>query len=118
MLFNFSGVIIYRLVQLDTPQDYARMLQLGPKNGGVSAVVDELPYIESFLSDNCKFQTVGQEFTKGGWGFVSRNILALINNFSLYHGENEIANIQENPSKSDCLNCYTITPRTHQRTNF
>ncbi|XP_078149348.1 glutamate receptor 3.4-like isoform X2 [Carex rostrata] len=58
-----------RLVQLDTPQDYARMLQLGPKKGGVAAVVDELPYIESFLSDNCKFQTVGQEFTKGGWGF-------------------------------------------------
>ncbi|XP_078149349.1 glutamate receptor 3.4-like isoform X1 [Carex rostrata] len=59
-----------RLVQLDTPQDYARALQLGPKNGGVAAVVDELPYIESFLSDNCKFQIVGQEFTKGGWGFA------------------------------------------------
>ncbi|KAJ1691644.1 hypothetical protein LUZ63_015799 [Rhynchospora breviuscula] len=59
-----------RLVQLDTPEDYARMLDLGPKKGGVVAVVDELPYIESFLSNNCKFQIVGQEFTKSGWGFA------------------------------------------------
>ncbi|KAJ4809137.1 Glutamate receptor [Rhynchospora pubera] len=59
-----------RLVQLDTPEDYARMLDLGPKKGGVAAVVDELPYIESFLSNNCKFQIVGPEFTKSGWGFA------------------------------------------------
>ena len=61
-----------RLVILKSQQEYSTALQLGPKNGGVAAIVDELPYIELFLSStNCKFRTVGQEFTKSGWGFVS-----------------------------------------------
>ncbi|XP_072988214.1 glutamate receptor 3.5-like [Typha latifolia] len=59
-----------RLVSLNTPEAYAKALDLGPKNGGVAAVVDELPYIELFLSNYCKFETVGQEFTKSGWGFA------------------------------------------------
>ncbi|KAJ4980417.1 hypothetical protein NE237_031254 [Protea cynaroides] len=60
-----------RIVTLKTEADYLDALQRGPKNGGVAAIVDELPYIEVFLSDNnCKFQTVGQEFTKSGWGFA------------------------------------------------
>ncbi|GJN10567.1 hypothetical protein PR202_ga28672 [Eleusine coracana subsp. coracana] len=50
--------------------DYASSLQRGPNNGGVAAIVDELPYVELFLSTNCQFKTVGQEFTKGGWGFA------------------------------------------------
>jgi hypothetical protein len=61
-----------RLVILKSQQEYSTALQLGPKNGGVAAIVDELPYIELFLSStSCKFRTVGQEFTKSGWGFVS-----------------------------------------------
>ncbi|URE26704.1 hypothetical protein MUK42_07682 [Musa troglodytarum] len=59
-----------RLVSLNNPEAYARALELGPKNGGVAAIVDELPYIELFLSNNCKYTTVGQEFTKSGWGFA------------------------------------------------
>ena len=44
-------------------------VEKGPKDGGVVAVVDELPYIEILMSStNCKFRTVGQEFTKSGWG--------------------------------------------------
>ncbi|KAF0931480.1 hypothetical protein E2562_004602 [Oryza meyeriana var. granulata] len=46
--------------------DYASSLQ----NGAVAAIVDELPYVELFLSTNCQFRTVGQEFTKSGWGFA------------------------------------------------
>lgn len=61
-----------RLVVLKRPEDYARALDLGPKaEGGVAAIVDELPYVELFLSSYCRFKTVGQEFTKSGWGFVS-----------------------------------------------
>lgn len=59
-----------RLVALGGPDEYARMLDLGPKAGGVAAIVDELPYVQLFLSKYCRFQTVGQEFTKSGWGFV------------------------------------------------
>lgn len=59
-----------RLVELRQPEDYATALNNGPKDGGVAAIVDELPYINLFLSSYCKFKTVGQEFTKSGWGFA------------------------------------------------
>ncbi|KAL1325022.1 hypothetical protein AAHE18_13G131500 [Arachis hypogaea] len=50
---------------------YIDALQRGPSNGGVVAVVDELPYIEILMANTeCKFTTVGQEFTKSGWGFA------------------------------------------------
>ncbi len=65
------GISKSRLVALGSPEEYARALQYGPKKGGVTAIVDELPYIEIFLSSQCKFRVVGQEFTKSGWGFVS-----------------------------------------------
>lgn len=60
-----------RLVALRTPEDYAKALKDGPGKGGVAAVVDERPYVELFLSSQCSFRIVGQEFTKSGWGFVS-----------------------------------------------
>ncbi|KAJ6812760.1 glutamate receptor 3.1-like [Iris pallida] len=64
------GISRSRLKALSSAEDYARALDLGPNNGGVAAVVDELPYVELFLSTQCNFATVGTEFTKGGWGFV------------------------------------------------
>ncbi|KAF8410638.1 hypothetical protein HHK36_003170 [Tetracentron sinense] len=64
------GISRSRLFALGSPEEYAIALQRGPKKGGVSAVVDELPYVELFLSSQCKFRIVGQEFTKGGWGFA------------------------------------------------
>lgn len=69
----------YMMQELNVPEsrlkelaidDYATSLQLGPRNGGVAAIVDELPYVDLFLSTNCQFKTVGQEFTKSGWGFA------------------------------------------------
>lgn len=64
-----------RLVKLKTMEHYIKALQDGPKRGGVAAIVDELPYIELLMSNTkCAFRTVGQEFTKSGWGFVSINI--------------------------------------------
>lgn len=62
-----------RLRSLGSPEEYTKALELGPKRGGVAAIVDELLYIESFLSRQCTFRIVGQEFTKSGWGFVSVN---------------------------------------------
>ncbi|CAI9754449.1 unnamed protein product [Fraxinus pennsylvanica] len=60
-----------RLRILKTQDDYINALQLGPNRGGVAAIVDELPYIELFLSNTkCIFSIVGQEFTKSGWGFA------------------------------------------------
>ncbi|XP_077243558.1 glutamate receptor 3.7-like [Tasmannia lanceolata] len=57
------------LVSLPTPEAYERALLDGPTNGGVAAIVDELPYIELFLRKPGDFGIVGQEFTKSGWGF-------------------------------------------------
>lgn len=67
-----------RLVILKNLQDYIDALTRGPRNGEVVAVVDELPYIELLMSStNCQFRTVGQEFTKSGWGFVSSYLLVI-----------------------------------------
>ncbi|XP_040381610.1 glutamate receptor 3.5-like isoform X2 [Oryza brachyantha] len=68
-LMQELGVPASRLRELAI-SDYASSLQLGPRNGGVAAIVDELPYVQLFLSTNCQFRTVGQEFTKSGWGFA------------------------------------------------
>ncbi|RRT84543.1 hypothetical protein B296_00014160 [Ensete ventricosum] len=70
-LVEVLGISRSRLKALGTPNDYVRALELGPKKGGVAAVVDEHPYIELFLSIQCKFSIVGSEFTRNGWGFVS-----------------------------------------------
>lgn len=59
-----------RLVPLSTIEEYANALNRGPKDGGVAAVVDEMPCVEIFLSTHCNFRIVGQEFTKEGWGFA------------------------------------------------
>ena len=62
-----------RLVPLDTLTSYDQALKKGPSNGGVGAIVDELPYVQLLLSSECAaFAIAGQEFTKSGWGFVSR----------------------------------------------
>jgi ionotropic glutamate receptor len=59
-----------RLVPLDTLASYTQALVKGPLRGGVGAIVDELPYVQLFLSSECDFTIAGQEFTKSGWGFV------------------------------------------------
>ncbi|PON83855.1 Ionotropic glutamate receptor [Trema orientale] len=70
-LTNELNIAESRLVKLKNQDDYGTALRLGPKAGGVAAIVDELPYIELFMSgSNCQYRTVGQEFTKSGWGFA------------------------------------------------
>ncbi|KAA8524663.1 hypothetical protein F0562_011086 [Nyssa sinensis] len=60
-----------RLRILKSEEEYVNALRQGPSGGGVAAIVDELPYVELFLSNTkCVFKIVGQEFTKSGWGFA------------------------------------------------
>lgn len=71
-LINELNIAKSRIRILKTQDDYIYALHRGPKGGGVAAIVDELPYIRLFLSNtNCEFRTVGEEFTRSGWGFVS-----------------------------------------------
>nr|XP_043630749.1 glutamate receptor 3.4-like [Erigeron canadensis] len=61
-----------RIKILKEEAEYLNVLRLGPEGGGVAAIVDELPYVDLFMRyTNCEFRIVGQELTKGGWGFVS-----------------------------------------------
>ena len=61
-----------RIKPLRGEVEFLNALHLGPKGGGVAAIVDELPYVELFMRySKCEFRIVGQEFTKSGWGFVS-----------------------------------------------
>ncbi|KAL0444114.1 UNVERIFIED_CONTAM: Glutamate receptor 3.4 [Sesamum latifolium] len=70
-LINELNIAESRLQVLKTEEEYVTALQQGPNHGGVAAIVDELPYVELFLSDaKCMFSTVGREFTKSGWGFA------------------------------------------------
>ncbi|KAF8026329.1 hypothetical protein BT93_F2959 [Corymbia citriodora subsp. variegata] len=64
------GISRSRLRPLGSPDAYAKALKDGPGKGGVAALVDELPYVELFLSSQCSFRIVGPEFTKSGWGFA------------------------------------------------
>uniref|UniRef100_A0ACD5V3I2 Uncharacterized protein n=3 Tax=Avena sativa TaxID=4498 RepID=A0ACD5V3I2_AVESA len=64
------GVSKSRLRALGNPDEFKKALELGPRNGGVTAIVDERPYIELFLLEHPKFAVVGSEFTKSGWGFA------------------------------------------------
>ncbi|KAI3695486.1 hypothetical protein L1987_78483 [Smallanthus sonchifolius] len=60
-----------RIRPLKDTTDYINALRLGPNRGGVAAIVDELPYVEIFMTyTKCEFRIVGQEFTKSGWGFA------------------------------------------------
>ncbi|CAN7066494.1 unnamed protein product [Brassica oleracea var. botrytis] len=70
-LVNELNISPHRIVSLRDEEHYLSALQLGPKAGGVAAIVDELPYIEVLLTNsNCKYRTVGQVFTRTGWGFA------------------------------------------------
>ncbi|KAG0493760.1 hypothetical protein HPP92_004754 [Vanilla planifolia] len=59
-----------RLRALHNSSEYAMSLQLGPAKGGVSAIVDERPYVELFLSTNCNYAIAGSDLTRAGWGFA------------------------------------------------
>ncbi|XVE91755.1 hypothetical protein REPUB_Repub01dG0038700 [Reevesia pubescens] len=66
-----------RLVELHSPEEYESALLRGPDNDGVAAIVDELPYVELFLSNRTDFGIIGQPFTKSGWGFAFKRDSAL-----------------------------------------
>ncbi|XVF81316.1 hypothetical protein PTKIN_Ptkin15bG0146200 [Pterospermum kingtungense] len=69
---NFEN---YTLKPFRTVQDMATALSKGSENGGVSAILDEIPYIKIFLarysSDNSLVKSMS---TTNGFGFVSINI--------------------------------------------
>ena len=65
---NFKG-----LNPLQSAEDFAEALSKGSKHGGVSAIIDEIPYIKIFLAryGNDEFSMIKTASTSNGFGFVS-----------------------------------------------
>lgn len=65
------GIRESRLKAVETEEQYANALRLGPKAGGVGAIIDEQPYVESFLNTECEFTAVGDPIAFfGGFAFA------------------------------------------------
>ncbi|KAK2965808.1 hypothetical protein RJ640_025317 [Escallonia rubra] len=63
--------------------EYADALSAGSKNGGVAAIVDEIPYIKSFLAKySANYAMIASESTTSGFGFVFRKGSPLVNDMS------------------------------------
>ncbi|PIN07668.1 Glutamate-gated kainate-type ion channel receptor subunit GluR5 [Handroanthus impetiginosus] len=68
MKFDSSKFRNYRTIE-----EYDATLSKGSKNGGVAAIVDELPYIRLFLAKYChKYTIVGPTYKTAGFGFAFR----------------------------------------------
>uniref|UniRef100_A0A0E0L8U0 Ionotropic glutamate receptor C-terminal domain-containing protein n=1 Tax=Oryza punctata TaxID=4537 RepID=A0A0E0L8U0_ORYPU len=74
-----------RLRPYTKKQEYAEALRKGSMNGGVSAIVDEIPYLTSFLSDRRyekEFQMISRIYKTPGFGFVFPPGFPLVHNLS------------------------------------
>lgn len=57
---------------------YADALSKGSRNGGVSAIFDEIPYINIFLAEHCsRFLMIGPIYKTDGFGFVSTDCFSV-----------------------------------------
>ncbi|KAL7140537.1 hypothetical protein ABFS83_09G125700 [Erythranthe nasuta] len=86
MQFDSSKFRIY-----STFEEYDEALSKGSRNGGVAAIVDELPYIRLFLSKYChKYTMIGPTYKTSGFGFAFRKGSPLVPDVS-----REILNLKE-----------------------
>uniref|UniRef100_A0ACD5XS88 Uncharacterized protein n=1 Tax=Avena sativa TaxID=4498 RepID=A0ACD5XS88_AVESA len=67
----------------NSQDDFADALYKGSKNGGIAAVIHEVPYIEIFLAKHCKGYTmVGPIYKSEGFGFAFPKRSPLVYDFS------------------------------------
>ncbi|XP_059299526.1 glutamate receptor 2.8-like isoform X2 [Lycium ferocissimum] len=60
-----------KLRSYSTLEEYNDALSRGSKNGGVGAIVDELPYLRLFLNKYCrKYIMIGPTYKAAGFGFA------------------------------------------------
>lgn len=51
---------------------YAEALMKGSRNGGVAAILDEIPHLKLFMSKQCgNHSVIGRVYKTGGFGYVS-----------------------------------------------
>ncbi|KAJ0515039.1 putative periplasmic binding protein-like I [Helianthus annuus] len=74
-----------KLKSYSTFEEYDRALQAGSRKGGVSAIMDELPYIRLFLAIYCNNYTMtNATYRTAGFGFVSSFYCVLFQDFISY----------------------------------
>lgn len=73
-----SGFLVSKEIGISKQRNYTTLeefddaLSKGSRNGGVAAIVDELPYLRLFLSKYCnKYTMIGPTYPTSGLGFVS-----------------------------------------------
>ncbi|KAK8569952.1 hypothetical protein V6N13_002660 [Hibiscus sabdariffa] len=67
----------------NSPEDYANALRRGSKNGGVSAIIDEMPYLKVFLAKYpIDYTVIKSKATSGGFGFVFPKASPLVQDIS------------------------------------
>ncbi|KVI05815.1 glutamate receptor 2.8-like [Cynara cardunculus var. scolymus] len=65
------GFNINNLKKYTSLEDYHEALSKGSKNGGVSAIFEELPYVNAFMAKYCtKYIKVGPTYKTAGFGFA------------------------------------------------
>ncbi|KAJ1700438.1 hypothetical protein LUZ63_000217 [Rhynchospora breviuscula] len=61
---------------------YDEALRKGSANGGVAAIVEEIPYVKSFLAKHCKSYTMIEIYKSAGFGFAFPKGSALVPDIS------------------------------------
>ncbi|CAN6178994.1 unnamed protein product [Urochloa humidicola] len=96
-----KGANEHKLMPFKKQSEYAEALRKGSKNGGVSAIVDEIPYLSYFLSDksNKEFEMGERLYKTPGLGFVFPRGSPLVHNLSVailnLTGGNESTRIEQ-----------------------
>ncbi|OEL14159.1 Glutamate receptor 2.7 [Dichanthelium oligosanthes] len=100
----------------DTPDDFNNALSMGSNNGGIAALVHEVPYIKLFLAKHCEGYTmIGPIYKSAGFGYafakrdpligdISKEILNITGGDAMIRIEKEWIGDQNN-----CQNMGTIT---------
>ncbi|KAL9273612.1 Glutamate receptor 2.7-like protein [Drosera capensis] len=74
---SFVGELLIQLGFKETklraysdPEQLDELLRNGSAHGGIAAVLDEIPYMNLFLSNHCSYTMVQPTYKTGGFGFV------------------------------------------------
>ncbi|CAN6251081.1 unnamed protein product [Urochloa humidicola] len=82
-LLEDLGFDASKIKPYDSSEGYHNALSKGSKNGGVAALVDEIPYIKLFLAEHCKGYTmVGPIYKTAGFGYALQKGSPLVGDIS------------------------------------
>ncbi|XP_078438796.1 glutamate receptor 2.9-like isoform X2 [Wolffia australiana] len=114
-----------RIVAYSSPDEYAAAMDRGTENGGVGAIVDEIPYLKVFLNKYCgKYAMVGPTYKTNGFGFafpkgslilpdVSRAVLNFTESKVFEELERKAYGTKDCPAES-----FKMAPRSLELCNF